>query len=282
MPKKTDSDNSSDASTALLSADEPGPFQVLNPLAALPILLVCDHASCRFPKSLGDMGLDPFARRCHLAVDIGAGPLTQRLAVSLGVTAVLAQYSRLVMDCNRQLMDPSAYLQFGDGILVPGNRNLHQAEKDIRASVLYEPYHEAVDKQVQRLRSIGPAPSFIAIHSFTPVMNGEARPWEMGVLWDTDTRLRDIFLEDFTAAGYFVGDNEPYSGKAPQDFTIDHHAEEIGLPHIGIEIRQDMIDDEKGVDEIAGVMHRIIESIPKRLQDMGAKNEQRTSIHDRC
>ena len=113
-------------------------------------------------------------------------------------------------------------------------------------------------------------------------MNGEARPWEMGVLWDTDTRLRDIFLEDFTAAGYFVGDNEPYSGKAPQDFTIDHHAEEIGLPHIGIEIRQDMIDDEKGVDEIAGVMHRIIESIPKRLQDMGAKNEQRTSIHDRC
>jgi predicted N-formylglutamate amidohydrolase len=83
----------------LLSADEPGPFQVLNPLAESPLLLICDHASCRFPKSLGDMGLDPFARRCHLAVDIGAGPLTERLAASLGVTAVLAQYSRLVMDC---------------------------------------------------------------------------------------------------------------------------------------------------------------------------------------
>jgi len=283
MPNKTDPENQQDAASQLLAADEPGPFQVLNPLAVTPILLVCDHASCRIPKSLGDMGLDPFARRCHLAVDIGAGPLTEKLAASLGVTAVLAQYSRLVMDCNRQLMDPSAFLQFGDGILVPGNRNLHQAEKDLRANVLYWPYHEAVDKQVQRLRSAGPAPAFIAIHSFTPVMNGEARPWEMGVLWDTDTRLRDIFLEDFTAAGYVVGDNEPYSGKAPQDFTIDHHAEEIGLPHIGIEIRQDLIDDEKGVEEIAGVMHRIIDSIPKRLHDMGAKkNEQRTSIHDRC
>ena len=282
MPIKSDSDKRSDASAALLAADEPGPFQVLNPLASLPILLVCDHASCRIPKSLGDMGLDPFARRCHLAVDIGAGPLTEKLAASLGATAVLAQYSRLVMDCNRQLMDPSAYLQFGDGILVPGNRNLHQAQKDLRAKALYEPYHEAVDKQVQRLCSIGPAPSFIAVHSFTPVMNGEARPWEMGVLWDTDTRLRDIFLEGLTAAGYVVGDNEPYSGKAPQDFTIDHHAEEIGLPHIGIEIRQDMIDDEKGVSEIAGVMHKIIESIPKRLDDMGAKNGQRTNIHDRC
>jgi predicted N-formylglutamate amidohydrolase len=283
MPRSTISKNSPEAPPQLLSAAEPGPFRVLNPLADLPILLICDHASCQFPKSLGDMGLDPFARRCHLAVDIGAGPLTERLAASLGVTAVLAQYSRLVMDCNRQLMDPSAFLQFGDGILVPGNRNLHQDEKDLRAKAIYWPYHEAVDEQVQRLRSTGPAPSFIAVHSFTPVMNGEARPWEMGVLWDTDTRLRDIFLEDFSAAGYLVGDNEPYSGKAPQDFTIDHHAEEIGLPHIGIEIRQDLIDDDEGVDEIAAVMHRIIESIPRRLEETGSGNEQqRTSIHDRC
>ncbi len=266
----------------LLSAGEPGPFQVLNPLAEAPILLVCDHASCRFPESLGDMGLDPFARRCHLAVDIGAGPLTEKLADSLGVTAVLAQYSRLVMDCNRQLMDPSAFLQFGDGILVPGNRNLHQSDKDLRAETLYWPYHTAVDKQVQRLRNAGPLPAFIAIHSFTPVMNGEARPWEMGVLWDTDTRLRDIFLEDLTAAGYLVGDNQPYSGKAPQDFTIDHHAEEIGLPHIGIEIRQDLIDDEASVEIVANAMHKIIESIPERLIRMGAGDaEKRTSFHDR-
>jgi predicted N-formylglutamate amidohydrolase len=276
------SEISTDQPPQLLSAGEPGPFQVLNPLAQLPILLVCDHASCRFPKSLGDMGLDPFARRCHLAVDIGAGPLTERLATSLGVTAVLAQYSRLVVDCNRQLMDPSSNLEFGDGILVAGNRNLHKTEKDLRANTLYWPYHDAVDRQVQRLRSIGPAPAFIAVHSFTPVMNGEARPWEMGVLWDTDTRLRDIFLEGFTAAGYVVGDNEPYSGKAPQDFTIDHHAQEIGIPHVGIEIRQDLIDDKKGVEEIAAVMHRIIDSIQKRLEEMGSGDEQqRTIVHDR-
>lgn len=282
MAVGTSSETPNEDAPQLLSAGEPGPFQVLNPLAEIPVLLVCDHASCRFPESLGDMGLDPFARRCHLAVDIGAGPLTERLAGSLGVTAVLAQYSRLVMDCNRQLMDPSAYLEYGDGILVPGNRNLHQVDKDLRASTLYWPYHEAVDKQVQRLRQIGPPPAFIAIHSFTPVMNGEARPWEMGVLWDTDKRLRDIFLEDFRAAGYKVGDNEPYSGKAPQDFTIDHHAEEIGLPHIGIEIRQDLIDDDQGVEAIAKVMHTIIESIPKRLEEAELGDElQRTGVHDR-
>lgn len=251
--------------TTLLSPDEPGPFRILSPLADAPILLVCDHASCRFPKSLGDMGLDPFARRCHLAIDIGAGPLTEKLAESLGVTAVVQNYSRLVVDCNRQLMDPGAFLEYGDGILVPGNRNLHQAEKDLRASALYWPYHAAIDEQLERLRKIGPPPAFISIHSFTPVLNGESRALQIGVLWDKDESLREIFLKDFRAAGYYVGDNEPYSGKAPQDFTIDHHAEEIGLPHVGIEIRQDLIDDEAGVAEIAGVMHRIIVSIPERI-----------------
>jgi predicted N-formylglutamate amidohydrolase len=234
-------------------------------------LLVCDHASCRFPELLGDMGLDPFARRCHLAIDIGAGPLTEKLSDSLGVTAVVQNYSRLIVDCNRQLMDPSAFLEYGDGILVPGNRNLHQADKDLRASALYWPYHCAIDEQIERLCKGGPPPAFVSIHSFTPVLNGESRAWQIGVLWDKDERLREIFLEGFREAGYYVGDNEPYSGKAPQDFTIDHHAEEIGLPHIGIEIRQDLVDDEAGVAEVAEVMRKIVASIPERIDMKGER-----------
>lgn len=282
MAERFTPEKPSEVPSQLLSTDEPGPFQVLNPLAETPILLVCDHASCRFPKSLGDLGLDPFARRCHLAVDIGAGALTERLAASLGVTAVLAQYSRLVVDYNRQLMDPGAFLEYGDGLVIPGNRKLQQSDKDLRADTLYWPYHTAVEQQVRRLRNAAQPPAFIAVHSFTPVMDGVTRPWELGVLWDTDTRLRDIFLTDFTAAGYVVGDNQPYSGKAPQDFTIDHHAEEIGLPHLGIEIRQDLIDDDRGIEKIAGVMHEIIESIPERIATMGAGDgDKRASIHDR-
>ena len=167
---------------SLLASDEPGPYRVLNPLAEKPILLVCDHASSRFPKSLGDLGLDPFARRCHLAVDIGAGALTEAVAKDLGVTAVLHNYSRLVVDCNRQLMDPGAFLEYGDGILVSGNRNLRQEDKDLRASALYWPYHVAIDEQIERLKKSGPPPVMISIHSFTPVLNGESREWQMGVL----------------------------------------------------------------------------------------------------
>jgi predicted N-formylglutamate amidohydrolase len=163
-------------------------------------------------------------------------------------------------------MDPSAFLEYGDGILVTGNRNLHQADKDLRASALYWPYHCAIDDQVQRLSKAGRPPAFISIHSFTPVLNGESRSWQMGVLWDKDEVLRQIFLEGLRDAGYLVGDNEPYSGKAPQDFTIDHHAEPLNLPHVGLEIRQDLIDDAAGVAKVAKVMHDIIAGIPERLE----------------
>jgi predicted N-formylglutamate amidohydrolase len=260
----------------LLSPSEPTPYRVMNPVAETPIVLVCDHASCRFPESLDHLGLDPFARRCHLAVDIGAGPLTERLAESLGVTAVLAQYSRLVVDCNRQLLDPSAFLVFGDGIFIPGNSNLQQADRDARSEAIYWPYHRAVSNQINRLRSIAGPPFFVSIHSFTPVLNGVARPWEMGVLWDTDKESAQIMLEELRAGGYEVGDNEPYTGRAPQDFTVDHHAEEIGLRHAAVEIRQDLIDDDAGVEAIAALLHGAVESIVARIgQQEQAQTAQR-------
>lgn len=261
MPAAGDIDNPSE----FLAAHEPPPCVVLNCDARTPMLLVCDHASWRLPASLGDMGLDPPARRCHLAVDIGAGTLTRLLAARLSVTAVLCQYSRLVVDCNRELLDPSAFLEFGDGIVIPGNRNLTPEQKEIRANAIYWPYHRAIDDEIARLKSYGTSPAMLSIHSFTPVLNGVARPWQMGVLWDVDKRLAEVFLKALGDAGLLVGDNEPYSGKAPQDFTIDHHAEANGLPHVGIEIRQDLIADQAGVDKIADVFVHIMRTIPAKI-----------------
>ena len=258
----------------LLSPDEPAPFHVRNPESTSPILLVCDHASRRFPAKLGTMGLDPFARRCHLAIDIGAGPLTEHLAASLGATSVLCGYSRLIVDCNRQLMDPGAFLEFSDGVVIPGNRNLHQDEKDQRADSIYWPYHNAIDTEIARLTGLGVEPVFVSIHSFTPVMNGESRTWEMGVLWDKDRLTAEMFVNGLRDAGYLVGDNEPYSGKAPQDFTIDHHAEPIGLPHVGIEIRQDLIHHHDGVERIGGILHELILAIAARRNPASIASRQ--------
>lgn len=258
----TDSDQ---ALPPLLAADEPPPFRVRNEHAARPILLVCDHASHRIPAALGDLGLDPFARRCHLAEDIGAGAVTERLAQSLGVTAVLCNYSRLVVDCNRELLDSGAFLPFGDGIVVPGNSALRRSEKQRRADAIYHPYHAAIEAQIKRLQGLGFEPLMASIHSFTPVLNGESRDWEMGVLWDQDETSARLLINALRDAGFHTGDNEPYSGKAPQDYTIDHHAESRGIPHIALEIRQDLITHEDGQERIAKLLHKIIGDMPQTL-----------------
>ena len=157
MPSEGTDSNPTD--TEFLAAHEPPPCTVLNCDSEVPVILVCDHASRRLPSSLGDMGLDPPARRCHLAVDIGAGTLTRQLAARLSVTAVLCEYSRLVIDCNRQLLDPSAFLEYGDGIVIPGNRNLQAGEKEIRANLIYWPYHKGVAAEIRRLQSFGTPPA---------------------------------------------------------------------------------------------------------------------------
>lgn len=258
------------AVTELLGADEPAPFSILNPSSDKPLLLVCDHASRVFPRALGDLGLDPLARRFHLALDIGAGPLTEKLSESLAATAVLAGYSRLIVDCNRDLLDPGAFLEFGDGIVIPGNRNLQPEQKAARADAFYWPYHRAIDREIKRLAGRGRSPAVIAIHSFTPVLDGISRPWEFGIMWDADPRIADILIRELGSANFVVGDNEPYSGRSPQDFTIDNHAEAAGLPHVGIEVRQDLIADDAGVAKVAGILHGIIERFPASIYGLPA------------
>ncbi len=255
----------------LLNPDEPAPFVILNADTIVPVLLVCDHASNRFPRSLGTMGLDYLDRVSHIALDIGASAVAETLADNLCATAILCQYSRLIVDCNRKLIDDSAFLEYSDGVDVPGNQNLQVNEKERRASEIYWPYHNAIKDQIVRLKKNGIEPIVISIHSFTPVINGSDREWEIGVLWDKDPVTAEIFLTRLGEAGYLVGDNEPYSGKDPEDFTIDYHAESIGLPHVGIEISQNLINHDDGVKHVSDTLNEIIStytipSIPKNIE----------------
>jgi predicted N-formylglutamate amidohydrolase len=171
-----------------------------------------------------------------------------------------------VVDCNRQLLDPQAFLEYGDGLMIPGNRGLPKGEREVRAAAVYWPYHNAVAAQIARLNTAGRCPAVLAIHSFTPVLNGIARPWQIGILWDKDARVPQMLMPELQSAGYRVGDNEPYSGRGPQDFTIDYHAEAAGLPHAGIEVRQDLIGDAQGVAAMAAVFQPLLARMAEGLQ----------------
>lgn len=246
----------------LLAPDEPAPFKLVATSPRHPALLVCDHAAARIPQALGTLGLPPAKLADHIALDIGAGALTEQLVRRLAIPAVCTAYSRLVVDCNRRLDDPAAFPEASDGVEVPGNVGLGHAKREQRAETLYWPYHHAVRNQLAGLEAHAAAPALIAIHSFTPAMSGLARPWQVGILWDNDPRLPVPLIARLRQVPELeVGDNEPYSGKHPADFTVDHHAEAEGLPHVGIEVRQDLITTDEGVAHWADILAEALRPI---------------------
>jgi predicted N-formylglutamate amidohydrolase len=250
---------------------EPGPFRVLNPQGKARLLVVCDHASRRIPAALTNLGLDELALGRHIASDIGAGDVAERLALRLDAPAVLAEYSRLVVDCNRGLNDPTSILAVSDGEFIPGNQGLSEEEKAERARQFFVPYHDAIRRRLESFERRGIVPAFVAVHSFTPIFKQVRRPWQIGILWDKDPRIPVPLIDLLRAEGITVGDNEPYSGKAPADHTVDHHAEGGGLPHVSIEIRQDLIDHPEGVSRWAGLIGDALEKI---LADDGLYRKQ--------
>jgi predicted N-formylglutamate amidohydrolase len=239
----------------LLGAADPPPFEIENAAGTSRALVVCDHASRAIPRALGRLGLPDEATWRHIAWDIGAAALARALAARLDAVAVLAGYSRLVVDCNRRLEDPTCFVTLGDGQRIPGNEGLTDEDKRARATACHEPYHKAIAARLHDFHARGVTPALIAVHSFTPVLGSEPRPWAVGVLWDHDPRMALPLLARLRAVpGLVVGDNQPYSGRHPADYTVDHHAESAGLPHVCLEVRQDELLTPAGIGRWAGLL----------------------------
>lgn len=236
----------------ILADDEPPACELIEGSGRRPVIFVCDHASNRVPRSLDGLGLADHHLEDHIGWDIGAAAVARRLARWFGANAVLAGYSRLVVDLNRALHDAGAFAEISDGVLVPGNIRLSIRDRGARAREIYHPYHRTVRQLIDADTTAEQTPVLIAIHSFTPRANGIERPCHIGVLWDKDPRLPLPLMRALrTDSDIVVADNEPYSGRHPADFTIDHHAEPLGLAHTGIEIRQDLVRDEIGQERWA-------------------------------
>lgn len=230
-------------------------FELVNRDGAAPLLLVCDHASRRFPDHLGTLGVPEPETFEHIAWDIGAAELTRGLSAALDAPAILSRWSRLVVDCNRRIGDPSAFPEASDRILVPGNASMSPEDREWRIRAIHAPYHAAIDRQLDAMLARGVAPSFVSVHSFTPLLGEIARPWHVGILWDQDDRLPRPVLEALrSVAGLHVGDNEPYSGRHPSDYTLHAHGGARGLAHVGFEIRQDLLATRGGIDYWVGLL----------------------------
>lgn len=229
--------------------------------AMCKLLFVCDHASNALPEEFGTLGLDPSVFATHIAYDIGAANITCNLALAYNAPAILGRWSRLLIDLNRGSDDPTIVTQLSDGIIVPANRSLSVEETARRISSFHLPYHAAIDCELDR---IGAEAIIVSIHSFTPRWKGKPRMWEVGVLYDRDTRISAPLMQALALAGFIVGDNEPYSGALEGD-TLYRHGTMRGLPHVLIEIRQDLIITE---DLAAAFSRRLKPILDEALQAM--------------
>jgi predicted N-formylglutamate amidohydrolase len=258
---ETDPPLGASVSSPLIGAGEPPPFEIVNAEGRAPLLLVCDHASNRIPAALGRLGLDDAVLRRHIAYDIGAADLTRLLSRRLDAPAVLAGYSRLIIDCNRQPGDPQSILEESDGVRIAGNIGLSEAEQAARAETFHWPYHHAIDSVFAHLRRQGPEPVLFSVHTFTPTFGGQDRFWDLGVLWNRDPRVAVPLIDLLRRADRLhVGDNEPYSGKEIA-YTINLHAGAAGLPNAAIEVRQDHCETMVELERWADLLGEALEAI---------------------
>jgi predicted N-formylglutamate amidohydrolase len=252
--------------STLLGEGDPPPVEVLRAGGTSPWLLIADHAGQAVPARLDRLGLPQHALDRHIGWDIGIAGVTASLAERLDACAILQAYSRLVIDCNRPLDAPGSIVARSDGTDVPGNAALDSDARDSRIAEIFAPYHARIEAELDR-RARGERPTIlVAMHSFTPEMGGIARPWHAGVLYQRDARLahalRDLLREE---GDLVVGDNQPYAVSDATDYAIPVHAERRGLPHVELEIRQDLIADASGQKAWAERLARLFGALQGRF-----------------
>ncbi len=252
---------------ALLAPDEPPAVEILRPEGHSPFVLVADHAGRRVPRALGDLGVSESEWRRHIAYDVGIAPVVHFMSEALDAPAILQPYARLVIDCNRPFHAPSSIAPVSEITPVPGNVKLPPDQIAARRREIFAPYHAAITSLLdERQRRSEPA-FLVAMHSFTPVYKGERRPWHTGVLYNRDSRFAAFVLRLLREQDELtVGENEPYTVSDDTDYTIPVHGEQRGLPHVAIEIRHDLIENEADQRDWAQRMCEILIAA-KRLRD---------------
>ena len=251
----------------LLTAQEPSPVTILRPDGRASFVLTADHAGRLIPKSLGNLGLNAADLERHIAWDIGIAEVTKRLSAILDAPAILQTYSRLVIDCNRSPEWTSAIPEISEATVIPGNRGVTVADAAARRREVFDPYHREITRLLDTRAAAGQPTIFVAMHSFTPVYLGEVRPMHAGILYNRDPAFATLLLELLRAEGELViGDNAPYSVNDESDYGIPVYGERRGLPHVEMEIRQDLISDDAGQEEWARRMARVLTEAERRLK----------------
>jgi predicted N-formylglutamate amidohydrolase len=209
-------------------------------------ILTVDHASSRIPRRLGDLGLPASELQRHVAWDIGALGVARLVAKALRAPLVAQNYSRLVIDCNREPGSESSIPKLAEWVAVPGNVDLSDIEIRARRAEIFDPYHSYIgalfDEKLAARRPV----ILVAMHTMTDVFKGTRRDMHAAVLYGHDARFAVLVLDALRRdKDLLIAENEPYLVQGTH-YTIPRHAEIRRVPYVEIEIRQDLVNNERG------------------------------------
>jgi predicted N-formylglutamate amidohydrolase len=246
-------------SSSLIAADEPPPFTEMRRHGRSSFVIVVDHASARIPRRLGDLGVAPHELQRHIAWDIGALAVATQVAAALDAPLVAQNYSRLVIDCNRDPNVASSIPTMSEMTDIPGNVGLSDAQRLARREAIFDPYHAHISTLLDERAAAGRPTLLVAQHSMTNVFKGVGREMHAAVLYNRDRRFAALVLDQLRREpGLIIADNQPYFLSDTTDYTIPRHGEARGIPHVEIEIRQDLLLDDSGQREWAERITRVL------------------------
>jgi predicted N-formylglutamate amidohydrolase len=221
---------------------DPPAVTVVNAGGASSVVLVCEHASNHIPARYNGLGLPQAELERHIAWDIGAADLARRLSVLLDAPLFLAGYSRLLIDCNRPLGSSTSIPMRSEDTVIPGNLDLDVQEIARRQAAWFTPFQDCIARHLDARVPASRPSIIIGVHSFTPVFQGVARPWQAGVLYAQAMALGTGLIAQLRAQGDLtVGDNQPYCIEPEHDHTVPVHGDARGIPAVLIEVRQDVL-----------------------------------------
>jgi predicted N-formylglutamate amidohydrolase len=251
---------------AILAPDDPPPVIAVGRQGLSNFVIVVDHAGRRIPRRLNGLGLAESELQRHIAWDIGALSVARQVAAALDAPLVAQNYSRLVIDCNRDPKVVSSIPRLSESVEILGNIGLTDEEIAARRAEIFDPYHDHVRALLDERAAAGRTTILVAQHTMTNNYKGVDRPMHAAVLYNRDRRFAGLVLDRLRSeAGLTIADNEPYFVSDETDYTIPQHGEARGLPHVEIEIRQDLVSDDAGQAQWAQRITRALQDAERAL-----------------
>lgn len=181
------------------------------PRQAPALVLTCEHAGNRIPKEHAALfagAADVLAS--HRGWDPGALPLATQMAKQLRRPLLSTTWSRLLVEANRSAHRPKIWSSF--------TANLPEPERARILARYWQPHRQAVEEAVRTAIGKHGSVVHVAVHSFTPELDGVVRNADVAFLYDSSRRPEALFARGWgerlraTLPDLRVRYNYPYRG----------------------------------------------------------------------